>query len=113
MLTKLNCFSIVGFALTLLSISANASPQISGAITELWANDGSHSNVIYISTATDYSSNCGPATRYFVMDLTEAGMKEAYAMALSAYLIGRNATMQGSGVCYGPYEKLKYIYLSG
>jgi hypothetical protein len=113
MLTKLNYSSIVLYALVLFVTNANASPQISGAITEVWVNDGSNSNVIYVSTATAYSSSCGPASRYFVMDLTEAGMKEAYAMALSAYMIGKNVTMQGSGVCYGPYEKLKYIYLSG
>ena len=93
--------------------NANASPQLYGVVKELWVNDSGHSNVAYILVGdTTFSSPCGSPSGYMVMDLSEAGMKEAYAMALSAFMGGVNVRAAGVGACYGQHEKLKWIYLA-
>ena len=92
-----------------LASSANASPPLEGAIAELWVNDSTNSNVVFISVGTSFTSSCGATSAYLVIDLTVAGMREAYAMALAADMAGRSVRMAGAGVCHGQNEKLKYI----
>lgn len=93
--------------------NAAASPQLYGVVKELWINDGANSNIAYIMVGTTaFSSSCGSTSGYMVMDLSEAGMKEAYAMALSAFMAGVNVRAAGIGACHGVHEKLKWIYLA-
>ncbi len=94
----------------LCSSLAEASIPLTGEITELWINDGSYSNVAMISMGTSFSSPCySTDLRYLILDFSQSGMKEAYALALAAYMSGIPITMAGSGSCHGIVEKLQYI----
>lgn len=101
--------SVTFFCATWLAANASASPPLDGTVTELWINDGANSNVAFISVGTIFTSSCGATSGYLVIDLSEAGMKEAYAMALAANMAGRSVYMAGIGACHGQNEKLKYI----
>src|SRR5215831_15178897 len=89
---------VCGFAL--MSLRANASPTLSGTITELFVNDGGHTNVVFISVGTSFTSSCGATSVYLAIDLSAPSMKEAYAMALSALMSGRTVNIGGIGNCY-------------
>jgi len=95
---------------------AEASPPLTGTVKELWVNDGGISNAVLIKVGPTYTPSCGggPAS-YLVIDLSVSGMKEAYALALSAFMAGKSVTMVGGGGCYSTYslEKLQYIYVTG
>ena len=97
---------------TWLVSSANASPQLVGTITELWVNDSANSNVAFVSVGTSFASSCGATSPYLIIDLSQDGMKEAYAMALASSLAGRSVMMAGAGVCHGQNEKLNYIRIA-
>ena len=108
-----SAFFLMGLAVVLVTALADrssASPQIVGAIKELWVNDGASSNVAWLLGETTFTSVCGATSAYLLIDLAEPGMKEACALALSAFMAGQNVRMSGYG-CYGQYEKLKYIYM--
>ena len=96
--------------LLLFSSLAEASIPLTGEITELWINDGSYSNVAMISVGTSFSSPCySTDLRYLILDFSQPGMKEAYSLALAAYMSGTPVTMAGAGECHGIIEKLQYI----
>lgn len=102
----------IGVVALLTVLKAEASPELSGLISELWVNDQIRSNVVFISVGTAFQSTCGANSGYLIIDLTTPAMKEAYAMALSASISGRAVKMGGGGACYQTYEKLQYIYLT-
>lgn len=102
----------LSFFISLISLSqlSNASPALTDEITELWINDNSNSNIAYVSVGQNFSSPCRDSEiRYLVMDLAEPGMKEAYSMALAAFMSDKSVTMAGKGECMGIREKLQYI----
>jgi len=91
-----------------------SSPLLTGEITELWVNDLGNSNIIFVSIGQDFNSTCPIGTsRYLVMDLDDPGMSEAYAMALAAFMGGKQISMAGAGQCIAGQgiEKLRYIYM--
>lgn len=98
----------------LSAFNVKASPQLSGEITELWVNDNSSTNVVFVSVGQTYTTSCSNDPRnYLIIDLSQASMKEAYSMALSAFVSGKPVVMRGiNGSCYGSNEKLKYIYMT-
>jgi hypothetical protein len=90
---------------------ADALTLVSGPIQEIWVNDSAGSNVAWVRLTTSFSTPCGTSNGYMVMDLDAAGMREAYAMALSAFVSGINVQLGGSGACHANYEKIKFVYL--
>ncbi len=87
----------------------------SGKITELWVNDLSNSNVVFLSLGQYYSTPCRTSgqSRYFLLDLSVPSMKEAYAMALSAMIAGRSVNVKGvDTTCIANSNSLKLIYLN-
>lgn len=98
--------------LSCISASAFSTPPLKGKISEIWINDGSNTNIAFVSVGQNFSTPCRPSeTQYLIMNLTEPSMKEAYAMALAAYMADKEVTIAGGGVCHGTHEKLKYINL--
>lgn len=88
---------------------------ISGKITELWVNDRNIQGV-FISVGKSYTPSCNASynATYLLLDpndSTNPMMKQAYAMALSAFMAGKTVTIEGSGECYPgtSLEKLRYI----
>lgn len=100
----------LGSLLSGLYNNAFASAQLTGEITELWVNDSNFKNYVYISLSKTFASPCGSGTiSYFALDLSEPSMKEAYSMALAAFMSGKKVSLAGDGTCKGNYEKLLYI----
>lgn len=96
--------------LSMCTILSHASPPLTGKVTEIWVNDNSTTNIAFISIGENFSTLCNSnETRYLILDLSEASMKEAYSMALAAYMADKSVTIAGNGNCYGQSEKLKYI----
>lgn len=101
---------LLGTLLSSLCSNVFASAQLTGEITELWVNDSNFTNHVYISLSKTFVSPCSPVPiSYFALDLSEPGMKEAYAMALAAFMSGKQISLAGDGTCKGSYEKLRYI----
>lgn len=101
---------ILTIVLSLASGALFASPPLKGKVTEIWINDGSNTNIVFVSVGQSFSTPCRESdVRYLVMDLTEPSMREAYSMTLAAYMAGQEITMAGNGSCHGIHEKLKYI----
>ena len=98
----------------LYSCFVYSSDRLTGQITELWVNDGGNFNVVFISVGQDFTTTCPiGGSRYLIMDLSEPSMKEAYSMALAAFMSGKTISMAGSGQCTSGQglEKLRYIYM--
>ncbi|MCG8434651.1 MAG: hypothetical protein MJA83_11530 [Gammaproteobacteria bacterium] len=90
---------------------ANAAGTYNGNIVEVWVNDPTRENVGWIKTTGGISGTACTDTEWFILDLTAAGMKEALAFALSAYLAGKTVHLKGAGTCLDGYEHLKSIAL--
>ena len=87
-----------------------ASPKIKGEITELWINDSTRTNIAFVSIGQYFDTPCREAqTNYLIMDFSEPSMKEAYSMALAAFMSGKEVSIKGIGQCFGDLEKLKLI----
>jgi hypothetical protein len=97
-------------ALALVSPTSSMAVEVTGQITQLWVNDSSGSNVAWILTTASFTNSCGTGP-YFVVDLSQPGMKEIYGMALSAFHTGATVTI-GTDICYRSHERLKFMYLS-
>ena len=83
--------SIFCSILVLFSFSASAGATLTGELSELWVNDSSLSNGAYIATGELYTTHCqsNNQVRYVIIDFNEPGMKEAYSMALAAFMSGK------------------------
>jgi len=89
-----------------------ASPKLTGQIAEIYVNDNSRSNIIFLSLNQSFSTPCRETDlAYLVMDLNEPSMKEAYSMALAAFMGNKTVSVAGKGECLGSLEKLQYIYM--
>ena len=90
-----------------------ASEPIEGKVLELAVNS-LVTNGALIGTGQVFNSACrsggDQSVKYFVIDFSEPGMKEAYSLALAAYMSEKEVRMIGSPLrCYGQFEKLKSI----
>ena len=97
----------------LFSGGIKASPVLSGKISELWVNDNNHTNTAFIRIGNSFANACGnEAARYLIIDLNEPGMKEAFSLAMAAFMSSTPVKMAGKGNCRGSLEKLQYIYVT-
>ena len=97
--------------LTLIATSAWSDALVTGPLTELWISDSSGTQTAWLRTSAPFTSTCGQSLGYMFIALNEANGKEAYAMALAAFMSGTDVTIGGTGTCSTPYEKIKYIKL--
>jgi hypothetical protein len=86
---------------------AQTATVASGLLHEVWA-DGT---VVWLRMPTNLTTSCGTSS-YLMIDMSLPGMKEAYALALSAFMADRSVVVHGSGACHGIYEKVARIYVS-
>ena len=102
-------FKTIVFAM-LFSNIASASPVLSGKIAELWVNDNNHTNTVFIRVGDTFETSCSSqAARYLIIDLNDPGMKEAFSLAMAAYMSNTPVRMAGKDICRGSLEKLQYI----
>jgi hypothetical protein len=103
---------VVISAMLLASASSAMAIEVTGKITELWVNDNTLQNGAYIALDNTYVTACNTnQSKYMVIDFTAPGMKEAYAMALAAFMSDRTITIASGGVCDGVNEKVRYLYM--
>ena len=94
--------------------TALSNTDMKGQVSELWVNDHGRDNIAFIAVGKTYTSSCSEASsRYLIMDLSKNGMKEAFSIALAAYMSGVEITIGSVGGCIGANnpEELKYINL--
>ncbi len=98
--------------LTTVFVSQLASAaDVSGPLPELWISDTNGRNYAWLRASTPFTSHCGASNGYMCIALNEPNGKEAYAMALAAFVAGRNVTVGGSGTCDSTFEKVRYVYM--
>ena len=102
------CFSL----LMVVCFQVKASDTISSNIKSLWVNDLG-AEVVYLELESRFQSTCNTAgSRYFIIHLDRKNMREAYSMALAAFMSDKKVNVGGANECSGANEVLRYIYLS-
>ena len=97
--------------LLIVCFNVNASGTIKTKIKILWVNDLG-AEVIYLEPETPFQSVCNSnGSKYFIIYLDRKNMKEAYSMALAAYMSDKEVNVGGKNECSGINEVLRYIYL--
>ena len=94
-----------------MCFDVSASSTISTKIKSLWVNDNG-AEVVYLEPESPYQSICNNnGSKYFIIYLERKNMKEAYSMALAAFMSGKAVNVGGKNECMGSNEVLRYIYL--
>jgi hypothetical protein len=97
----------------LLPGTALAGNTVSGKIRWLGVNLLNLPNGAAIGTGVAFESSCRQGdnsfVNYMVIDFDRPGMKEAYALAMAAYMGGKEVYLVGTNDCYSNYELLKSI----
>ena len=106
---------ILAFIFLLPSVSF-AGNTITGEIKWLGVNMLNVPNGAAMGTGVPFESSCrpgdNPMVNYMVIDFDRPAMREAYALALAAYMSGKKVTLVGSSDCFSNYELLKSITFS-
>ncbi|XOV80337.1 MAG: hypothetical protein ACFHVJ_05130 [Aestuariibacter sp.] len=103
---------LIAFSL-LYSLLSNAATQVNGEIKYLGVNALNMQDGAAIGIGQVIESSCragnDPSVNYMVIDFTRPGMKEAYSLALAAYMSGTPVTISTSNDCFSNYELVKSI----
>ncbi|WP_125781765.1 hypothetical protein [Pseudoalteromonas rubra] len=91
--------------------NVGASGTVKTKIKSLWVNDLG-AEVVYLEPEIPFDSVCNSnGSKYFIIFLDRKNMKEAYSMALAAYMSDKEVNVGGKNECSGTNEVLRYIYL--
>jgi hypothetical protein len=99
------------FAAVALFSHAASATHVTVPLTELWVSDSTGTRYAWLRTSTSFTSNCGQSGGYMFIALNEENGREAYALALTAFIAGRNVTIGGAGLCDGINEKVRFLYM--